>query len=332
MRIIVASGLSRCLVWPYAMAYVLLLPAVFAITACKSAKPVIAVIPRTCGTALWEPEHAGAAAVARSNGLDIYWNAPMRDDDMETQISLIEKARARGYAGIIVSPIQTLPMRTPMRRVLAQGIPAVVIGTELGISPGPKLAYVLSNEQAGGELAARRIGAILHGQGSIAILGINPQLMSSIVRERSFETTLAREFPQIQVAVRRFGLSSVPQEQQAAEELLGKGANIDAIVALSLASTRGAYYALVEFEKEGQIKLVGFDQDLLPPVRTGGIDSVVVQNTYEMGRLAMGLMEQELHGKAGATELVVPPVLMTRENIDSPEIRQILNLSWWPTR
>jgi ribose transport system substrate-binding protein len=330
MMIMGVSGLNRRWVWPNAMVYALLLPAVFAITTCKRAKLVIAVIPRTCGTALWEPEHAGAAAVARADGLDIYWNAPMRDDDMETQISLIEKAKARGYAGIIVSPIQTLPMRTPMRRVLAQGIPAVVLGTELGISPGAKLAYVLSDEQAGGELAARRIGAILHGQGAIAILGINPQLMSTIVRERSFETTLAREFPRIHVAVRRFGLSSVPQEQQAAEELLGKGANIDAIVALSLASTRGAYYALVEFEKEGQIKIVGFDQDLLPPVRTGGIDSVVVQNTYEMGRLAMGLMEQELHGKASATELMVPPVLMTRGNIDSPEIRQILNLSWWP--
>lgn len=317
-------------IWRSAMAHGLLLTSVLAASTCKRSPPVIAVIPRTCGTALWEPEHAGAAAVARADGLDIYWNAPMRDDDIETQISLIEKAQKRGYAGIIVSPIQTLPMRTPMRRVLAQGIPAVVIGTELGIAPSAKLAYVLSDEQAGGELAARRIGAVLHGHGDIAILGINPQLMSNLLRERSFETTLAHEFPKIRMVVRQFGLSSVPQEQQAAEELLSKGAHIDAIVALSLASTRGAYYALVEFEKEGVIKLIGFDQDLLPPVRTGGIDSVVVQNTYEMGRLAMGLMEQELRGTAAAGKVLVAPVLMTRENIDSPEIRQILNLSWWP--
>ena len=30
---------------------------------CKRTPPTIAVIPRTCGTALWEPEHAGAAAL-----------------------------------------------------------------------------------------------------------------------------------------------------------------------------------------------------------------------------------------------------------------------------
>lgn len=314
------------------LALAIFLLTVLAETGCKQAHPVIAVIPRTCGTALWEPEHAGAAAVARAHGLEIYWNAPMRDDDIQAQIALIDKSLNRGYAGVIVSPIETLPMRTPIQRVLAKGVPVVVVGTELGMPPGPKLTYVLSDENAAGAMAARRIGRILGGKGSIAILGINPQLMSNVVRERSLELTLARELPGIHVAVRQFGLSSVPQEQEAAEELLAKGQKIDAIVALSLASTRGVYYALVEYGKAGIIKLVGFDQDLIPPIRNGGIDSVVVQNTYEMGRLAMNLMDRELHGEGTATVLKVPPVLMTRENVDSAQIRQILNLAWWPPR
>jgi ribose transport system substrate-binding protein len=332
MKISGARRAGNAGIWRRLPVPVLLLAAVLSVSGCRPSRPVIAVIPRTCGTALWEPEHAGAAEVAHSSGLDIYWNAPMRDDDTQTQISLLGKAQERGYAGIIVSPIETLPMRTPIRRALAHGTSVVVVGTELGIPAGDKLAYVLNDEEAGGRMAAERIGRILDGEGSIAILGIDPRLMSNIARERSFETALAGGFPRIRIAVRRFGLSSVPQEQQAAEELLSKGEKIDAIVALSLASTRGAYYALVEFSKDNSIKLVGFDQDLLPPVRTGGIDSVVVQNTYEMGQLAMGLMARELQGVPGRSELLVEPVLMTRENIDSPEIRRILNLAWWPSR
>jgi ribose transport system substrate-binding protein len=296
---------------------------------CKQTPPTIAVIPRTCGTALWEPEHAGAAAVARSTGLNIYWNAPMRDDDTQTQISLIEKSVGRGMAGIIVSPIQTFPLRTPIRHVLAEGIPVVVIDTELGIPSEPKLSYVLNDEQTGGKIAARRIGLILQGKGNIAIVGIQPGLKSSTVRERSFESTLSSEFPGIRVAARRLGLTSVPQEQHSAEELLAGRRSLDAIVALSLTSTRGAYYALSEFDKVHAIKLVGFDQDLIPPIRDGGIDSVVVQNTFEMGRIAMDLMNRKIHGESGSAEVNVQPVLMVRENLDSPEIRQILNLSWW---
>lgn len=315
-----------CIQAPLLLAVLL---SVFVTSGCRRARSTVAVIPRTCGTALWEPEHAGVAAVARSAGLDIYWNAPMRDDDIRSQISLLEKSVDRGMAGIIVSPIQTLPLRTPIRRVIAKGIPVVVIDTELGIPSGPKLSYVLNDEETGGRIAARRIGSILHGEGKIAIVGIQPELKSSTIRERSFESTLTREFPGIHVVARRLGLSSVPQEQHSAEELLAGTTTLDAIVALSLAATRGTYYALAEFSKAGVIKLVGFDQDLIPPIRGGGIDSVVVQNTYELGRAAMEIMNGEIHGSSGPAQVKVKPVLMTRENLDSAEIRQIENMSWW---
>lgn len=297
--------------------------------ACKRRPATVAVIPRTCGTALWEPEHAGAATVARSAGLNLYWNAPMRDDDTQTQISLIEKSVERGMAGIIVSPIQTLPVRTPIRRVLAEGVPVVVIDTELGIPSGPKLGYVLNDEQEGGRIAARRVGSILGGKGNIAIVGMQPELHSNTVRERSFEATLNSEFAGIHIVARRLGLPSMPQEQHNAEELLAGTTSLDAVVALTLAATRGTYYALAEFGKARKIKLVGFDQDLIPPIRDGGIDSVVVQNTFEIGRIAMELMNREIHGAPGPAEFRVQPVLMTRENVDSPEMHQIENMSWW---
>jgi ribose transport system substrate-binding protein len=104
---------------------------------------------------------------------------------------------------------------------------------------------------------------------------------------------------------------------------------VNAIVALSEASTRGAYYALVEFNRIGEIKLIGFDQDLLEPVRSGGIDSVILQNTYEMGRRAMGIMDEQLRGESPAPQVSLEPLLLTRDNIDSSQVRQMLTLVWW---
>ena len=83
------------------------------LSACNRSTNTIAVIPRACGTALWEPEHAGAAHVARRKGMNVYWNAPTREDDVAGQIALLEKVVARGYAGIIITPDQTLPLRSP---------------------------------------------------------------------------------------------------------------------------------------------------------------------------------------------------------------------------
>lgn len=296
---------------------------------CRRPAPVIAVIPRTCGTLLWEAEHTGVEREAAVYGFNVYWNAPMREDDVQGQIEILNRALDHGAKGLIISPVEALPLRISIHRALLAGTPVVVVGTDLGIAPGKKLAYVLNDERSGGQMAARRIGKLLGGQGTVAILGISNQLTSTADRARSLESTLAAEFPQIHVVFRSLALPTVSQEQQAAEKLLAEYPHVDAIVSLTEFSTRGTYYALTEFDKTSSIHLVGFDQNLLVPLRTGGIDSVVMQNTNQMGRAAMKLMEEELHGGAQQQYVRLQPQLVTRKNIDSDAVKEILDLGWF---
>src|ERR1700744_2828904 len=170
------------------------LAVLIALSACKRTPMPVAVIPRACGTALWEPEHAGAAEAARGRGLSVYWNAPTRPHDVQKQIALLEKVVALHYRGIVLAPDETLALRTPIKRALATQVPIVVVGTELGIDPDSNLSYVLNDEVEGGRMAARRLGLILGGHGTVAILGIDPKLRSMSLRDRSFEGTLAAEF------------------------------------------------------------------------------------------------------------------------------------------
>jgi ribose transport system substrate-binding protein len=296
---------------------------------CREATPTIAVVPRTCGTLLWEAEHTGVERAASGYGLNVYWNAPMRDDDVQGQIEILKRALDHGAKGLIVSPVEALPLRISIHRALLAGTPVVVVGTDVGLPPGKNLAYVLNDERSGGRMAALRIGTLLQGQGTVAVLGISNQLTSTADRARSLESTLATEFPQIHVVSRSLALPTVSQEQQVAEKLLAEYPHVDAIVALTEFSTRGTYYALTEFNKTSSIHLVGFDQNLLVPLRTGGIDSVIMQNTNQMGRAAMKLMEEELHGGAQQQYVRLQPQLVTRENIDSEPVLEILDLGWF---
>jgi len=306
-----------------------LLVAATALPGCRRTAPVIAVIPRTCGTLLWEAEHTGVEREAAAYGFNVYWNAPMREDDVQGQIEILDRARDHGAQGLIVSPVEALPLRISIHRALLSGTPVVVVGTDLGLAPGKKLAYVLNDESSGGQMAGRRVGQLLGGHGTVAILGISKQLTSTAERARSLEATLAEEFPQIHVVRRSLALPTVSQEQQAAEKLLAENQHVDAIIALTEFSTRGAYYALTEFNRTSTTHLVGFDQNLLVPVRTGGIDSVIMQNTYQMGRAAIRLMGEELDGGARQGFVVLQPLLVTRENIDSKAVQEILDLSWF---
>jgi ABC-type sugar transport system, periplasmic component len=296
---------------------------------CRSKEPTVAVIPRTCGTFLWEAEHTGVMREASRYGVNIYWNAPMREDDVQGQIEMLAKAVMQKRSGLIVSPIEDLPLRTPLLRAVRAGIPVVVVGTDLGIAPSGHLVYVLNDEQAGAQLAARRIGKILKGRGTVAILGINKKLSSTAQRALFFENVLTSEFPDIHVTFRSLGLPTVSQEQQTAERLLARSPRPDALVALSEHATRGAFLALVESNQLSSIRLVGFDQNELAPIRTREIDSVIIQDTNEMGRAAMTLMLKQMNNQPSQSRVVVEPELVTPETIDAPRVRESLDLHYW---
>jgi ribose transport system substrate-binding protein len=277
--------------------------------------------------ALWEPEHAGAQLTASRLGLKVYWNAPTREDDVQGQIALVERIIARRYAGLILSPDQNLALMTVVRRALSNNIPTVIVGSGLPLEPGNKLSYVLNDDQEMGKMAAARMAEILHGNGAIAIVGINPAVAGIPERVEAFDRALASGFPHLRVIERRTGSFNVPYEQQITEEILNTHPDLDAIFAVSADATRGAYSALVELHKTGAVKLIGCDQDLLMPLVTGGIDSVFAENTFEMGRKAVEFVADGRQGKAVPPITRLQPLMVTKDNLQSPDIRKILGLA-----
>jgi len=293
--------------------------------------PTVAFIHRTSGTSLWEPAHAGAEIAARSTHTKIYWNAPTREDDVQSQIALVERVIDRKYQGIVLAPDQALALITPVRRALSKGIPTVIIGSPLPIPPGGKLSYILNDEEKAGQLAASRVAQLLHGKGSVALLGINPDIAGIMTRARSLETLLARDYPQIRIVEKHMGSFNVPHDQQIAEETLRTNPDLDAIVALTSTSTRGTCSALGRTQRERPVKLVGFDDpDTLPLLRSTSLDSVIIQNSRDMGLDAVKTIAAQLRGQPVAAEVKLIPMLVTRENLGSPEVRQMLSMDWRP--
>jgi ribose transport system substrate-binding protein len=83
-----------------------------------------------------------------------------------------------------------------------------------------------------------------------------------------------------------------------------------------------------------QVHLVACDQDLdlLYYLRLGEIDSLVAENTFAMGYQATRLITGHRAGAAQGQVLHFAPRLVTRENVDTPEIQQMLNMDWRPTQ
>jgi ribose transport system substrate-binding protein len=301
-------------------------------TACGSHPQIrIAVIAQTEGNALWDPAQQGAENAANPAGIAIYWNAPAREDDVEAQIALVDRVAGGDYQGLVLAPDQALSLIAPVRRALARNIPTVIIGSPLPIPAGGNLMYILNDDVEGGRIAAQRVAALLNGHGTVAVLGINPDITGIMIRSRSFEDFLAQNDPKIRIVEKRLGTFNFAHEEQVAEETLRTNPNLDVIVGLMWPTIDGTLSALDTTHANRHVKLIGFDPFAFPPPfdRRECLDSVIREDTRSMGRQAIEQIHAKIQGRAVPTLVHLSPTLITRENVNTPEVRLMVTSRSW---
>jgi len=148
--------------------------------------------------------HVGAEIAAQNTGLNVYWNAPTREDDIQGQIALLEKVVAGGYKGLVLAPDHALALITPVRLALSQGLPTVIVGSPLPIPAGGKLSYILNDDEEAGRMAGQYVAELLQNKGSVIVLGIDPDIAGIMIRARSLEKTL-QDYPSIRIVDKRIG-------------------------------------------------------------------------------------------------------------------------------
>jgi ribose transport system substrate-binding protein len=109
--------------------------------------------------------------------------------------------------------------------------------------------------------------------------------------------------------------------------MLDEHPNLTGIVTVSTISTKGLLKSVQQKGVAGKIVIVGAgtDEDTLPALKKGEIKALVVQNPFEMGyrgvKTAVAILKGEKVEKQSFTDVM----LVTAENIDSPEVQRLLN-------
>ncbi len=152
---------------------------------------------------LWEVEHFGATTAAEQRKVHLYWNAPTSETDTAGQVSLIDRVALGKYQGLVLAPNHALAIRAPLRRALEAGLPVVIVSAPLDLPPSSKLGYIVNDDdEKMGELAAAEVARLIHGKGSIALVGLARYAPGVTCRVRSAERFLASRFPDIRVVSR----------------------------------------------------------------------------------------------------------------------------------
>ncbi|MCB9785020.1 MAG: substrate-binding domain-containing protein [Candidatus Omnitrophica bacterium] len=294
----------------------------------KSEKLRIAVIPKGTTHEFWKSIHAGAIKASRELDVEVIWKGPLKEDDREQQINVVQGFIATGVDGIVLAPLDAAALVRPVRDATKAGIPVVLIDSGLEAEAGTDyVSFVATDNYEGGALGARRLGELLEGKGNVILLRYQEGSASTDKRETGFLDTLKKEFPDINIlSDNQYAGATTETGMQAAQRLLGQFSDIQGFYAPNESSTFGALRALEEDGRAGKVKFVGFDssEKLVEAMRAGEINGLTLQNPFKMGYLGVKTMVAHLKGEPVEPRIDTGVVMVTPDNMDDPEVKSVL--------
>jgi ribose transport system substrate-binding protein len=292
----------------------------------------IAVIPKGTTHEFWKSIHAGALRAARelsTDGLDVNvnWKGPMREDDREQQVQVVEGFLSQGVDGIVLAPLDDRALVRPVLEARRAGIPTVIFDSDL--ASDEIVSFVATDNYKGGQLAGDRMGQLLGNKGKVLLLRYQEGSASTTARENGFLDRMKSAFPGVEViSSDQYSGPTRDTAKRASENLLNRYAReLSGIFCVNESSTAGMLLALQDIGRAGQITFVGFDASdpFVQAIRNGQMQGIVVQNPARMGYLGVKTMVDHLQGRAVEKRVDTGVWLITAENLDTPESQELLN-------
>lgn len=292
----------------------------------------IAVIPKGTTSEYWKIVHAGAVKaqmeLAPTQKIDILWKGSLKEDQSADEISVVEDMFNNGVDAIVLAPNDAHALAPVVDEAAQKKIPVVIIDS--AVNTDSYRSFVATNNKLGGHMGGAELAKELGGKGKVIMLRYQEGSASTEEREQGFLDAMKEANIDVVDATKHGGVTA-DSCQKAAENLLAaytKDGNltVDGIFCPNQTTTFGMLRALEEANLAGKVKFVGFDADvaLAQAVKDKKIGALVVQNPINLGYLGVKAAVDLVNGKQVPRFIDSGVNLVTQENVNSPEAKEIL--------
>src|SRR6266446_1606313 len=305
------------------------------ISCAQAAEPsyTIAVIPKGTTHEFWKAINAGAVKAQQElNGhgckLDIIWKGPLREDDRDQQIQVVENFMTRHVSAIVLAPLDSQALIRPVHRAIQAKVPVVIMDSDL--KSDEYVSFVATDNYKGGRLAGEEMGRLLGGKGNVILLRYAVGSASTEAREAGFLDVLRTNYPNLKIiSSDQHAGATRETAYQTSQNLLNRfGREVNGIFCPCEPPTIAMTKALRDLGLAGgKVKMIGFDagsQSVLD-LKNGDLQALVVQNPMLMGYLGVVTAVKHLRGEKVEKRIDTGVSLVTRENMDQPQISELLH-------
>ena len=295
-----------------------------AISCNRQQKKIIGVVPKATSHLFFVSIHAGVDQAAKDFGVEVQWNGPSEETDHARQIQIVDSMVTQHLSAIAISATDERALAASVERAIKAGIPVSVFDS--GVNVEGFVTFVATDNFGAGVTAARKIAEFIGGKGKVAMVMHKPGGTSTVLREQGFEQTMAKEFPNVKIAARQYGMSDRAKSRDAAENMLTAHPDLNAMFASSEASSLGAIQAIKVRGLSGKVKLITFDtsDSHVEALADGTITMMLVQDSFKIGYEAVKSLAVKLNGGTPEKRMDLPARMIMKADMDNPEVKALL--------
>lgn len=271
----------------------------------------------------WQAVKSGADQAAEEMGVEITFEGPDTEAQVDRQIDILAAAMAKNPSAIGFAALDSQAAIPLLREAQEKGIP--VVAFDSGVDSDIPVTTATTDNVAAAALAADKMAEMIGGSGQVAVVAHDQTSRTGIDRVDGFVNRMEESYPDIEVVTVQYGGGDQLQSTEITKSILTGNPEVKGIFGANEGSAIGVVNGVQESGAEG-IVIIGYDSGAAQKaaIESGVMAGAITQNPVGIGYETVKAAVAAINGEE------VPEVIDTgfffydASNMNDPEIAAVL--------
>lgn len=287
-------------------------------------KAYIPIISKGFQHQFWQAVKAGAEDAAKEFNVEITFEGPDNESQVDKQINLLRTALGKNPDALALAALDSKASVPLLQQAQSKDIP--VIAFDSGVESDIPVTTAATNNKAASALAADKMAELIGEKGKVAVIAHSQTSTTGIERRDGFVNQIKENYPNIEIVDIQYGGGDHLESTNLTRAIMQAHPDIDGLFGTNEGSAIGVVNAVKELNKKGEVTVIGFDsgKQQINAIKSGLMAGAVTQNPFAIGYETVKSAVKAINGEE------LPKVIDTgffwydKTNIDDEKIQKAI--------
>ncbi|WP_102107876.1 ABC transporter substrate-binding protein [Oceaniglobus roseus] len=271
----------------------------------------------------WQAVKAGADKAAAEMGVDITFEGPDTEAQVDRQIDMLAAALAKNPTAIGFAALDSQAAIPLLRQAQEKGIP--VVAFDSGVDSDIPVTTASTDNVAAAALAADKMAELIGDEGKVAVVAHDQTSRTGIDRVDGFVNQMKDKHPNIEVVTVQYGGGDQLQSTELTKAILTANPDLKGIFGANEGSAIGVVNGVTEMKRD-DVVIIGYDsgQAQMDAIRNGVMAGAITQNPVGIGYETVKAAVAAAKGESVPASIDTGFYYYDKSNIDDADIKAVL--------